>query len=145
MEVISLAISLLAIIASVFTYIVHDRRLKRQEILINDYQLRKNLEEEQEQKRAKIRANIVKGFKGKTTLKIYNAGKATARKIELKILEEDKLFLMNNPFPYEFMHPQDNTDLIIHLSDASPDKINVILTWEDDYQQENQHHQILTL
>lgn len=104
METLSIVLSVLAILASVFTYVVHDRRLKRQEILINDYQLKKNQEEETEQKKALMRVNLIKGLKGKRTLKVYNAGKSTARNIQLKIQEENSLFMMNNPFPFEFMH-----------------------------------------
>lgn len=144
METISIFLSVLAILATAFTYVVHDRRLKRQEILINNYQLKKNQEEETEQKKALMRANVVKG-RGNITLKIYNAGKSTARNIKLKIKEEDRLILMSNPFPYEFMHPQDHTDLNIHLIEGAPEKINIVLTWEDDNQLVNQHHQILTL
>ena len=79
MELYSLVISVLALIASVFTYLRHDKKLKEQERRINEYQLKQIEKEDLESKKAAIRGNIVKGLKGGRTLKVYNSGRATAR------------------------------------------------------------------
>ena len=68
MELYSLIISVLALIASVFTYLRHDKKLKEQERRINEYQLKQIEKEDLESKKAAIRGNIVKGLKGGRTL-----------------------------------------------------------------------------
>ena len=67
MEVWGLIISILALLASAFTYFKHDKKLKEQERKINEYQLKQIEKEDLESKKAAIRGNIVKGLKGKRT------------------------------------------------------------------------------
>lgn len=50
MECISLGFSILAILSSIFIYVNHDRRLKKQEELINGYELEKRRSEKEELK-----------------------------------------------------------------------------------------------
>ena len=54
MELYSLIISVLALIASVFTYLRHDKKLKEQERRINEYQLKQIEKEDLEGKKAAI-------------------------------------------------------------------------------------------
>ena len=42
MDLISLILSILALSFSVFIYFYHDRKIKKQEKLLNDYNIRKN-------------------------------------------------------------------------------------------------------
>ena len=108
MELYSLIISVLALIASVFTYLRHDKKLKEQERRINAYQLKQIEKEDLESKKAAIRGNIVKGLKGGRTLKVYNSGRATARNIRVEGLDVNGIFYMRRDiFPYELMNPQD--------------------------------------
>ena len=51
MELYSLIISVLALIASVFTYLRHDKKLKEQERRINEYQLKQIEKEDLESKK----------------------------------------------------------------------------------------------
>ena len=83
----SLLLSVLALIASVFTYFKHDKKLKEQERKINEYQLKQIEKEDLESKKAAIRGNIVKGLKGGRTLKVYNSGCAIARNIRVEGLD----------------------------------------------------------
>ena len=145
MEVFNLVVALLALVFSAVTYFTHDRRLKRQEAQINSYQLQKQEEEKLEQKKAVVRANVVKGDKGRRIIKVYNAGKAIARNIDMKLLGEGEFICGNNPFPYEFLNPQDGTELVLFLHMQSPDKLLIELSWEDDFQLSNTHQQMLTL
>ena len=63
MEVWGLIISILALLASAFTYFKHDKKLKEQERKINEYQLKQIEKEDLESKKAAIRGNIVKGLR----------------------------------------------------------------------------------
>jgi len=87
MEMASIIISILALIGTVYTYFVHDRKIKRQESIINEYQLAKFKEEEEESKKAQICGNIVKYDSGKRVLKFYNRGKAMATNINIQGLD----------------------------------------------------------
>lgn len=149
LEVISIAISIVAILGSLTTYLVHEKKLKSQERKINEYQIRKFEAEDAEMKKAFIRANLIKGDRGKRIIKIYNKGKATARNVCFSIVEgddiENKLFIGHNPFPLQYMNEHDYVDLIIHLHSGSPDQVTIRLTWEDDFKSDNVHSQILIL
>ena len=61
-NIISSALSLLAIVLTLIMYFMHDKRLKRQEEKLNSYQLKKITNEESENKKALIKGNIVKNI-----------------------------------------------------------------------------------
>ena len=110
----ALILSILAIVGSVFTYFLHDRKIKRQEAKINEYQLAKLKEEEQENKKAQICGTIVKHEKGKRVLKIYNKGKAPATNIRVDGIDE-KRYCVNGLelLPFELLNPQEFIEIII--------------------------------
>ena len=141
-----LIISCLALGVSVFTYFKHDKKIKTQEQIINDYQINKIAKENEEIKKASIRGNIIKGDRGKRTLKVYNCGKAAARNIRVEGLDIESLAVMRNGlFPYELMNPQDYTELIIHIVKGSPSTIKLKYIWDDDFGRNNEFEQVLTL
>ena len=143
----SLLISVIALLFSVITYILHDRRIKKQEGLINKYQLEKIDAERIEQNKALIKANFIRGTSGKNKVMVYNAGKSAARNINLEILSEDKNFMVLNQdiFPFDLMNPQENTVLYLTTFEGSPDTLRIRLTWNDHHDLNNAHEQILTL
>lgn len=146
MELYSLIISVLALIASVFTYLRHDKKLKEQERRINEYQLKQIEKENLENKKAAIRGNIVKGLKGGRTLKVYNSGRATARNIRVEGLDVNGIFYMRRDiFPYELMNPQDYTELTMHLTYGCPSTIKLKYIWDDEYGDNNEFEQVLTI
>ena len=146
MELYSLIISVLALIASVFTYLRHDKKLKEQERRINEYQLKQIEKEDLESKKAAIRGNIVKGLKGGRTLKVYNSGHATARNIRVEGLDVNGIFYMRRDlFPYELMNPQDYTELTMHLTCGCPSTIKLKYIWDDEFGDNNEFEQVLTI
>ena len=146
MELYSLIISVLALIASVFTYLRHDKKLKEQERRINEYQLKQIEKENLDNKKAAIRGNIVKGLKGGRTLKVYNSGRATARNIRVEGLDVNGIFYMRRDiFPYELMNPQDYTELTMHLTCGCPSTIKLKYIWDDEYGNNNEFEQVLTI
>ena len=139
-------VSLGALIFSAYTYSKHDKKIKAQEQIINDYQINKIAKENEESKKASIRGNIIKGDKGKRTLKVYNCGKATARDIRVEGLDIGSLAVMRNDlFPYELMNPQDYTEVVIWVVKGSPSTIKLKYVWDDDFGQNNEFEQVLTL
>lgn len=146
MELYSLIISVLALIASVFTYFMHDKKLKEQERRINEYQLKQIEQENLESKKAAIRGNIVKGLKGGRTLKVYNSGRATAHNIKVEGLDVDGVFyLPQDLFPYELMNPQDYAELTLHLTCGCPSTIKLKYVWDDESGKDIEFEQLLTL
>ena len=142
----SLLLSILALIASVFTYFKHDKKLKEQERKINEYQLKQIEKEDLESKKAAIRGNIVKGLKGGRTLKVYNSGRATARNIRVEGLDVNGVIHRGGDiFPYELMNPQDYTELTIHLVMGCPSTLKLKYIWDDEFGLNNEFEQILTL
>ena len=75
MGIASLIIALLALLFAGFTYLAHDRKLKKQEEQLNEYQLRSLAQSEEEKQKAVIRAKAVKHTGGKRTLYIYNSAR----------------------------------------------------------------------
>lgn len=139
-------VSLGALVFSAYTYSKHDKKIKAQEQIINDYQINKIAKENEESKKASIRGNIIKGDKGKRTLKVYNCGKATARDIRVEGLDIGSLAVMRNDmFPYELMNPQDYTEVVIWVVKGSPSTIKLKYVWDDDFGQNNEFEQVLTL
>ena len=146
MEVWSLIISILALAASAFTYFKYDKKLKEQERKINEYQLKQIEKEDLESKKAAIRGNIVKGLKGKRTLKVYNSGRAIARNIRIEGLDVEGLFhRADEVFPYELMNPQDYTEVNIMLFNNCAPTIKLKYIWDDESGKNNEFEQVLTL
>ena len=146
MEVWGLIISILALLASAFTYFKHDKKLNEQERKINEYQLKQIEKEDLESKKAAIRGNIVKGLKGKRTLKVYNSGRAIARNIRIEGLDVEGLFhRADEVFPYELMNPQDYTEVNIMLFNNCAPTIKLKYIWDDESGKNNEFEQVLTL
>jgi len=145
MELASLIISILALIGTVYTYFVHDRKIKKQEAIINEYQLTKFKEEEEESKKAQICGNIVKYDKGKRVLKIYNKGKASANNIRVVGIDENKLSVYGlELLPYELLNPQESFELTL-LVPGSATTIKLKYIWNDATQDNREFEQVLQL
>ena len=99
MEMASIIISIIALLGSLATYIIHDHKIKEQEKKINEYQLAKFKEEEEENKKALISGNIIKIERSQRVLKIYNKGKATATNINIQGLDIREIELQDNILP----------------------------------------------
>lgn len=139
-------VSLGALVFSAYTYSKHDKKIKAQEQIINDYQINKIAKENEESKKASIRGNIIKGDKGKRTLKVYNCGKATARNIRVEGLKCDGIIIMQeNLFPYQLMTSLDYTELTMCLLMGCPATIKLKYIWDDDFGLNNEFEQVLTL
>lgn len=145
MELASIIISIIALLGSLATYIIHDHKIKEQEKMINEYQLAKYKEEEEENKKALISGNIIKKERGQRVLKIYNKGKATATNINIQGLDIREIELKDNILPYELLNPQDYAQIKFLIIMNAPSTIKLTYTWDDAYQTANSSTQILPL
>lgn len=146
METASLIISILALLASITTYLLHDRRIKKQEAKINEYQLTKIHEEEIEHKKAQLSGDVTV-FKNdsKRILRITNSGKATATNIRMEVLNNINISMLTNPFPYELLNPREHFDVKFYLGIGPNQLIKVKYIWDDSYKKDNEFIQVLQM
>ena len=81
MEIVSLIISILAILGSLYVYFSHDRKLKKQESKLNELQLSEIKESKEDRMKAIVRMDTSYSSKGNGILYLFNEGKAEARNI----------------------------------------------------------------
>lgn len=140
-DIISSTLSLFAIGLTIVMYLKHDKQLKNQEEKINANLLKKIDEEESENKKAHIKGNIVKKNR---VLKVFNSGKAVARNIKVEYLGDmNGIIPTDNHFPYEFLNPQDSTEIHLLLLIGAPESLKIKFIWDDDFKNDNENLQCL--
>lgn len=146
MQILSIILAALAFALSCYIFFAHDRRLKKQERLLNDYQLRSLEQNVVDSKKAVIRAKAVKFTGGNRTLFIYNSGKAKARNLKVEMPNGDQIYASNPEFPlhYEELLPEASREVTLFLSEGD-DVLTLSYEWEDDYSKENKEEQTLDL
>jgi Na+-translocating ferredoxin:NAD+ oxidoreductase RnfG subunit len=144
MNVLAIVISSLALIFSAYTYFKHDKKIKQQSRLLNQYNLEKIEKEKEEEKKAKIEAFVVKEYKGTRTIKIYNKGKSIAKSVNVIIPKNDGYEVINNPCPID-IKPQKGIEVMLILSTNYPDKIEIGFEWKDDFNEKNIDSQMIQL
>ena len=145
MEYISFGLSILAILSSIYVYCKHDRRLKKQEELINNFEIEKRRLEENEKKKAHIKGNIVTHSKGLRKFVIFNAGKATAYNIRTEILSDMNGIFYDEIKPFEMLNPQYSFDNILHLAYGHLPTLKVKYIWDDEFEKNREFLQVLDL
>jgi hypothetical protein len=143
---ISIILSIVAILGSAITYIVHDKKLKSQEARINDHEINRIEKEKEDAKRAQIRASSFKEKAGTRTIRIFNTGQSIAKNVRFEFIPTElNASIRINNFPYPYLNPKDSSDVFIVLYAASPDKTEIKLLWDDEYQKDNEYTQIIDL
>lgn len=147
MECVSLIVSILALLISAICFIRYDRKIKKQQLIINQYIIQEKEEEKRNNKCAKISCSIIKGNRGTRTLIISNAGLAPARNINVTDIREIKGILQTGGlvFPYSLLNPGEKIEIPFMISLSSPDKINIKCRWDDENKQNNIYEQSLQL
>lgn len=143
---ISLGLSILATIGSLYTYIAHTRRLNSQQKQINDYQLKQLKEEEAEKKKALIQCyNIAIPGTQMDILHIRNIGSAIAYNVDFDIDEDDVQFNMSDElFPYPKLLPGQSIE-IRYYNGSNNEHQTITFTWDDDFKKGESIDQVLNL
>ncbi|OEY71714.1 hypothetical protein [Salegentibacter salarius] len=144
MAIAGLLISLLALGFSLFTYIKHDSKIKKQSALINEYEIEKIKDEKIKSKKAIIEGNVVKDNKGNRNLKIYNRGKSVAKDVTVKIPDVKGIMKGSNPTPIE-IRPQQGIEIDFFVTMGAPDLLTVEYYWKDDFSSDNSDTQTFQL
>lgn len=144
MELSGLLVSILAFVFAVFTYIIHDRKLNKQAKLLNRYQLDNIIQEKENSKKAIIEAKVIKGDKGKRTIRVCNNGKAKAMNVNVNFVSAPKVNILINPCPIDML-PKGEIDIISTVSLDTSEKIVLEFNWEDDFKKDNIELQMLQI
>jgi len=146
MSIISVIIALLALAFSCYTYFAHDRRIKRQEKILNEYRLRALSQSEEESKRAIIRAKVVDAGKGDKTLYICNVGKSKARNLTVDMPNSEEIYASRPSFPqsYEELLPDSWREIRLLLAEGDGE-LTLSFEWEDGFRKNNKETQTIDL
>lgn len=144
-------ISIVSLGFATFIYFKHDKRIKSQELLINEYQLNTHKDAEIEKKKAIVKANIINRGKGSYRIKIFNSGQAVAKNIRVEMsLEngqslEDELAITANPFPFAMLSPHDSAEISFMAFIGSPDAFYIKTIWDDQFEENRENVQFLQM
>ena len=146
MDVMSILLAALALAFSCYTFFAHDRRLKKQENLLNEYQIRSLAQSEEENKKAIIRAKAVKYKSGNRTLYINNEGKAKARNLKVEMPDSEQVYASRPDFPLSYVEllPGASREVTLLLSEGD-DELTLVYEWDDDYSKDNRESQTIDL
>lgn len=130
-EIASLVIAVFTFAFSLYTYFTRSKK-------INELQIKKGKREQDEAKKADIRVSIGKNEQNVKILTITNCGKAIARNVVVKGLDQDRFCIVSNPndFGTETLRPQESFE--IHFTvNYGADHVKITMFWNDDFQQNN--------
>jgi len=137
METAGFITALFALFFSFYTYLVHDKKIKRQEKLINDYNIEKILDEKLMDKKAIIEADVIDGHNGHKIIKVFNKGKSIANKVIVDIPESDGYKVFNNPCPIEIIPTKSINIELGAFSTRCPGTIRIEMRWDDNFKENN--------
>src|SRR5574344_1630052 len=132
MDIFSIIIATLALALSCYTFFAHDRRLKKQEKLLNEYQLRSLAQSEEDNKKAILRAKAGKYKRGNRMLYIYNEGRAKARNIKVEMPDAEQVCASRPDFPlnYDALLPGAYREVTLLLSEGD-EELTLNYKWDD--------------
>jgi hypothetical protein len=144
LQIIPIAISSAALFLSLYTYLRHDAKIKKQNVLLNQLQLEKFQKESTSEKRAIIEANVINREKGKRIIKVYNKGKAIAKNVSVTFPGNPNVMISDYP-PSIDIRPQHSIEIYIHTFAGSPDTMQIDFGWEDNLKSNNRDSQTVQI
>ena len=132
--------SVLGIAWGVYAYLRHDKKLKVQEVRLNELQIKQLEKEVANEKKAEMKAYIIYSHKGAARIRFVNAGKVDAQNIRIEILSSDKdmeSIYHSNFGPYDVINPQSYREERMCLAEGCPDVIRLKIIWDDEFQRDN--------
>jgi len=144
MEMAGLFISIIALLCTLFTYFKHDRKIKKQDVLINEYLIEKIEKEKTEEKKAIIEVTVIKHEESKRQIKIYNRGKSVAKNVIVTFSDIGKFREKVNPCPID-IKPKNSIIISLLIFISTPDKIVINYKWSDDFCDKNIEKQTIQL
>ena len=148
MAVTSLIIAILSLLFGAFTYFRHDRKLKEQQKIINEYQITKLQREIGEAKKAEIKATIINrsdsGGCYSGTLLIKNYGKGVATHVLFRTIQYRHSLSLPS-ITYSQLLPQEQQETPLTWEFGGGGSIDVLLSWNDESGERRESRQSLQL
>ena len=130
--------SICSILGGLFMYSHHDKKIKKQEQLLNDLQIKQYKKMEEQEKQAKVECSIINSGNGSQTIYFYNSGMSDARNVRIEIIDEDKLqgvLLTSNWGPYNLITSGNGKrEECIFLCEDHTDILDLRIIWDDDFE-----------
>ncbi len=136
-------LSIFTIVFQLYVYIIYDRKLKKQQVQINDYDLNEKKQKEIESKQAKIEHTII-GEKNNNYLRIINKGPSIARNFTVIIPDNTNVPIVYDKQSID-LPPGCNKDIRYSFTFDSDSKFLIKVKWDDDYQSGNEKEILVTL
>lgn len=131
--------SILGIVGGLILYFRHDRKLKMQERLLNELQIKQYQKTEDEEKKARLECCVIKGDKGRRSIRFSNVGLADARNVRIEILNENDLkgvYIRGQLGPYDLITSRSGfREEMISLDAGHTKALNLRITWDDDFKE----------
>lgn len=132
-------LSILSMAGSIFTWFAYGRKLRKQEIKLNEYMLNERQNEENEKRKASLRIYATYFGNGKGEITVTNEGISDARNIRItsKCWEQPNpsvLFKDKKVFPCQLIAPGSSVSVKYHLVGTPSYRIPLaVVFWDDDF------------
>ena len=137
MEIVSLVVGICALIFSIGVYVIHDRKLKQQQKIIYEYQLRVIEKEFDEHNKAEVRASIINrqcdhsGNRSGTFI-IKNYGKATAYNVRFSRDYKINFYAVDSRMFYHQLLSEEAQETYFECQWNTGGRIDAVVTWDDE-------------
>lgn len=143
-SVIALVVSVLTLLFTIATYIIHDRKIKTQELKLINYQL-KQIEHEKEQLLVAKLESSLSPNRGSRTLTTINYGKSPARNVRIEIISEsDSVAYLKKP-PHPILKYGEKISHPLHLVESNDNSLTIRYYWDDDSGNNREDFQVLSI
>lgn len=114
--------------------------------MINNYQIRSMRQNEENDKKAVLRAQIIYEPGGKRKLFIWNKGKSKAHNITVTLPNPEQVYASNPDFPvvYSELLPDAHREILLLLAEGD-DELTLNYVWDDDFKSGNEETQTIDL
>lgn len=147
-DIISLASLLVAIGSGIHSW-CNGKKLKKQQIQINEYTLSQNRRNEEKEKQALICANAFRTGNNGWRIRVFNNGEGTARNIRIVSDDIDKeksgVTLRKESDSYPLLNKGDHFDIVMVLFEGHIKSPIVKFTWDDEFGNGRERMQALDL
>lgn len=143
-QVIPIVISVISLLLSLYTYFRHDAKIKKQNALINQFQLEKLKKENESEKKAIIEAHVINKESGTRIIKVYNKGKSTAKNVVVTFPGEPNVMISEYPTSIA-IKPQNSIEIYVHTFKGSPNILQIDFEWQDNLRSDNYDSQTIQI
>lgn len=144
----SFLLSILALLGTLYTDIVHTKNLNNQQKQINDYLIKKEKEEEENKKKALVCAETFKSNDG-WKIKIFNTGESIARNIRIYSKEAKNnnsgIHLYSKTESYPFLNKGGHYEIEMNLCKIHYPTVIITLIWDDEFEKNREREEALNL